>query len=119
MAIGATAAGLAAAAAGYSLFKNKDIPDQPKKTLLENAKDNIVEKEVQNASAAMDGEVDTNDPKAPSDETGWTHTNLFGNDGVDKKDPKALSDDSGWTHTNLFGNDGVDKMDPKEPSNKA
>ena len=116
MAIGATAAGLAAAAAGYSLFKNKDIPDQPKKTLLENAKDNIFEKEVKNASAAMDIEVDKKDSQAASDGGFWTSRDLFGNwnEEVDKKDPKAASDGGFWTSRDVFGNwnDEVDKKDP-------
>ena len=54
LAIRATAASCAAAAAGYSFFKNKNKPDQPKKKLIESAKDTIVEKEVQTASAAFE-----------------------------------------------------------------
>ena len=43
LAIGATAASCAAAAAGYSLFNYEKKPEQPNKKLIESAKDTIVE----------------------------------------------------------------------------
>ena len=54
LAIGATAASCAAAAAGYSLFNNEKKPDHPNKKLIEPAKDTIVEKEAKTASAAFE-----------------------------------------------------------------
>ena len=54
LAIGATAASCAAAAAGYSLFNYEKKPEQPNKKLIESAKDTIVEKEVKTASAAFE-----------------------------------------------------------------
>ena len=62
LAIGATAASCAAAAAGYSFFKNENKPaDQPNKKLIESAKDTIVEKEVRTASAAFEYDEEEGD----------------------------------------------------------
>ena len=59
LAIGATAASCAAAAAGYSFLKNENKSDQPPKKLIETAKDNIFEKKFKHASAAFEEKTDT------------------------------------------------------------
>ena len=58
--IGAAAASCAAAAAGYSLFKNEDKPVEPKK-LIETAKDTVLNEEVQKARAAFEYDEEKGD----------------------------------------------------------
>ena len=71
--LGATAVGCAAAAAaaGYSFFNKENQPDQPKKKLIETAKDTILEKEMQHASSAFDDENEIKNIEAKASEGTW------------------------------------------------
>ena len=71
--MGATAVSCAAAAAaaGYSFFNTENQPDQPKKELIETAKDAILEKEMQHASSAFDDENEIKNIEAKASEGTW------------------------------------------------
>ena len=74
MVLGATAASCiaaAAATAGYSFFNKENQPDQPKKELIETAKDTILEKEMQHASSAFDDENEIKNIEAKASEGTW------------------------------------------------